>query len=140
MKALTVKQPWAWAIATGEKTVENRSRNTQHRGLVAIHAGLAWSARGGSDARIVELARTHGQPLAGDTYERGAIIAIANIVDAHPESGCCAPWGDREYDGKPVWHWVLEDAKPLDRPFPCRGALGLWTVSEFPDDLAGALS
>src|SRR5207302_502261 len=39
MKALTVRQPWAWAIVQGKKDVENRSWRTDHRGMVAIHAG-----------------------------------------------------------------------------------------------------
>jgi hypothetical protein len=38
MKALSVCQPWAWAIVSGLKTVENRSRPTRHRGLLVIHA------------------------------------------------------------------------------------------------------
>ncbi len=39
MRALTIRQPWAWAIAVAGKDVENRSWQTSHRGLLAIHAG-----------------------------------------------------------------------------------------------------
>ena len=45
MKALTVKQPWAWAIIHGGKDVENRSwmPNLGPRGMrIAIHAGKGW--------------------------------------------------------------------------------------------------
>lgn len=40
MRALTIRQPWAWAVIHAGKTVENRSRNIagDYRGLVAIHA------------------------------------------------------------------------------------------------------
>jgi hypothetical protein len=38
MKALSVCQPWAWAIVHGIKTIENRSRPTRHRGPLVIHA------------------------------------------------------------------------------------------------------
>ncbi|MEU0468957.1 ASCH domain-containing protein [Amycolatopsis sp. NPDC006131] len=38
MKAITVRQPWAWAIAKGYKPIENRTWSTDHRGLIAIHA------------------------------------------------------------------------------------------------------
>ena len=42
MRALTVRQPWAWAIIHGGKDVENRVRSLgPYRGPVAIHAGLA---------------------------------------------------------------------------------------------------
>jgi hypothetical protein len=42
MRALTVRQPWAWAIVHGGKDVENRTRNLagSYRGPVAIHAAL----------------------------------------------------------------------------------------------------
>lgn len=44
MKAITVKQPWAWAIRWGFKPVENRSQRTAYRGKLAIHAGLGFPA------------------------------------------------------------------------------------------------
>jgi len=39
MKALTIKQPYAWLIMAGVKRVENRPRKTSHRGQLIIHAG-----------------------------------------------------------------------------------------------------
>ena len=39
MKALTVCQPYAHLIVTGEKRVENRGWYCKHRGPVLIHAG-----------------------------------------------------------------------------------------------------
>src|SRR5258708_38096209 len=38
MKALSIQQPWAWAILAGVKTVENRTWRTFHRGPLLIHA------------------------------------------------------------------------------------------------------
>jgi hypothetical protein len=38
MKALTVKQPWAYLICLGIKDIENRSWKTNFRGKVLIHA------------------------------------------------------------------------------------------------------
>jgi hypothetical protein len=37
MKALSIQQPWAWAIIAGHKDVENRSWYTHHRGSLLIH-------------------------------------------------------------------------------------------------------
>lgn len=52
-RILTVRQPWAWAIIHGGKTVENRVRNISgdYRGPVLIHAAKvndtdAWAAMG----------------------------------------------------------------------------------------------
>ena len=38
MKAISIQQPWAWAIIHAGKDVENRTWNSHHRGLLAIHA------------------------------------------------------------------------------------------------------
>lgn len=36
MKALNVKQPWAWLIASGKKTIETRTWSTKYRGPILI--------------------------------------------------------------------------------------------------------
>ena len=38
MKALSVRQPWAWAIIYAGKDVENRTWPTRYRGFVIVHA------------------------------------------------------------------------------------------------------
>ncbi len=40
MKALSVRQPWAWLIVNGYKDVENRDWNTKLRGQIWIHTGV----------------------------------------------------------------------------------------------------
>lgn len=138
MKAITVRQPWAWAIASGEKLVENRSRGTTYRGPLAIHAGAAWSVRGEQDPRVKALPVV--RPWSPTT--RSAVIAVAELVDSHPDAQCCRPWGESEYSeagGRTiatVHHLVLEDVRPLAVPLAAGGALGLWTV---PDRIATAL-
>lgn len=39
MKCISIKQPWAHAVVTGLKRVENRSWPMFHRGVLLIHAG-----------------------------------------------------------------------------------------------------
>ena len=36
--ALSVRQPWTWALLYGGKTIENRKRRTHYRGRIWIHA------------------------------------------------------------------------------------------------------
>ena len=36
--AISVHQPWAWAIVAGHKIIENRTWAVRHRGPIAIHA------------------------------------------------------------------------------------------------------
>lgn len=131
MKALTVRQPWAWAIARGHKPIENRSWTTSYRGPLAIHAAAKWD----DDreyvlrevvARIREQGGLLPKTLADDLPYSGTgrIVAVANVVGMCTSLfGCgCGPWtvpGER--------HWRLADAHPVDGPV-VRGRLGLWDV------------
>lgn len=137
MRVLTVRQPWAEAIACGAKLIENRSQGfpRNYRGALAIHAGAEWSTRGATDPRIRALFRER------DTFRVAvyrAVIAVAELVDVHHANGCCAPWGEDTYppanpEARPpgiVTHLVLADVRRLERPIPARGALGLWTPDE----------
>lgn len=143
MRVITVRQPWAWAIASGAKTIENRTRGTTYRGLLAIHASKGWSDRGAASPLIRHL---HGQrlglnvdvtpmPLA-ELFPTGAVIALAQLVDSHPDTGCCRPWGESTYEeagGRTrtaLHHLVLDSICALAEPIPARGALGLWTPDE----------
>lgn len=148
MKALTVQQPWAWAIVHGGKDVENRTQTWSYRGPLAIHAGLRWSTlerRGnGVWVHLTTAMREADLPMpwARAAFTFGAILGVVDLVDVHrsrprrypmsgpPVEACCeSPWAEARL-GQPgdVVHLVLENPRPLQVPVPCRGALGLWTV------------
>lgn len=120
VKALTVQQPWAWAIFRG-KNIENRTQLWKYRGPLAIHAGLCESERGLDDRRIRYQTSLNG--IIGPLHF-GKIIGVVDLVDVHPNTGCCRPWGE---SGRVAAHLVLEHQRELPEPIPCRGALGLWT-------------
>ncbi|MGW2520545.1 hypothetical protein ACWC09_26720 [Streptomyces sp. NPDC001617] len=141
VRGLTIKQPWAFAIVEGFKTVENRSRRTNYRGTLLIHAGRVvddavnivkysrdsairfdelggrsnyWDAREHIPSRIV--------PAPPTSLALSAVIATAQLVGCHEAvDGCCAPWGFPDQ-----WHWELADVQPLTRAVARAGALGLW--------------
>lgn len=123
MRALTIRQPWADAIAHGNKRVENRSWRAPakyHGTRILIHAGATYDRM----ARFL-IDRDH---LAAWHDERKALIATATLTGCHRETGgCCAPWGEHD-----VWHWQLENVHPLPEPIPIKGALGLWTPTSPP--------
>lgn len=147
LRALSVRQPWAWAIANGNKDVENRSRLTKYRGPIAIHASLTWDSDGETspvvraawDQFVRNLPRlnAHHGPLRKESLWMGfgAVIGVAEIVGCHlhgdPDIPCaaadatwpCSPWA---VHGQ--WHWELANARPLPKPIPARGALGLWRM------------
>ena len=139
MKALTVQQPWAWSIIHGGKLIENRTQQWSYRGPLAIHAGMRDSNRGFTSPIVAGAVRSTddggpdhcGRWRRGLTY--GAILGVVDLVDCHPNAGCCTPWGEAgytEHRGRirtHITHLVLENPRPLADPIPCRGQLGLWT-------------
>lgn len=151
MRALTIRQPWAFAIAEGLKTTENRSRSTRHRGPLLIHAGQTFEGHvsivrysrdaairldelGGRsnfwDARCFIPSKVVAPPPP--SLALSAIIAVAEVTGCHrEESGCCQPWG---FPG--AYHWQLADVRALPTPVPVPGSRGLWTPS---DDVLAAV-
>lgn len=119
MRALTLLQPWAYAICAKGKDVENRTwKGTLRVGEdFAIHAGLGWdfSTVGGQLAR-----------LKRDEIPRGAVVAVARfggswLIREYPYP--MSPWAT----GPVVWK--LEDVRVLETPVPCKGRQRLWYVS-----------
>lgn len=128
MKALSIRQPWAFLIVNGFKDIENRSWPTARRGEILVHASkgmtkaeyedvadmLAWQP-GIYDMKI--------ELPAFDAIERGGIVGRVTITGCVTKSE--SPWffGPQGF--------LLRDAKPL--PFvPFKGMLGFFDV---PDDL-----
>lgn len=136
IRALSIRQPWAWAILHAGKDVENRSRGTGYRGLVAIHASL----RAEADVlfptpHAIRKYLTAQRDKAPELEVRGAVVAVARITDCHPgpvwnfshtrgtTRPLCSPWAVIDQH-----HWLLSGVRPLAEPVPCKGALGLWRL------------
>jgi hypothetical protein len=124
-KALTVTQPFASLIAAGVKQFETRSWSTNYRGLVLIHA--AKNIWGNDSVRYAaELHRAGLLPAKMSKLPRGAIIAIAQLVDVIPsdlvpsDQLLTGPWSPAAYA------WRLEAVVALPEPLPWRGRLSLW--------------
>jgi hypothetical protein len=111
-RALTVKQPHAWAIAAGLKDVENRSwRFWLPLGTtIGIHAGVKDDPNG----------LTVPVPVP-DALSRGALIGLVDVIACTTDSG--SRWA---IPGQ--FHWVLANARLLDEPIPMRGHMHLFRV------------
>jgi len=113
MRALSVLQPWAWAIIHAGKNIENRSwQNRYTIGTIAIHASKGVLP-------VDELPPRVRRPQP-DELVRSAIIGIVDVVDVvenHRSRWFKGPLG-----------WVLKDPRPLEKPIECKGALGLWEL------------
>lgn len=117
--ALSVRQPWAWAIIYAGKDIENRSwqavnHGLRQRGRIAIHAAQRMSRDEYEDGRDFMATIAVCCPHAID-LRRGGIIGSVEVLDVVTKSK--SPWffGPRGL--------VLYDPRPCDF-IPCIGALG----------------
>lgn len=133
MKALSVRQPWAYSIFHLGKDIENRSwkRKFIIGERVAIHASanLTKSEYAAFDLFVVS---TFGRELLTglpgiNELDRGAIIGTVKI------KGVVSTNEVRK--GLPVSDWfvgefgyVMADPVLFEKPIPCKGALSLWEV------------
>lgn len=130
MKALSVKQPWASAIATGKKTIETRTWATDYRGPLLIVASKT------PDKAMLEftasLAQNRKQYL--DSLVYGKAVALVRLIDCMPmtkadEDAAMCPLCDGAFA------WVLSNIYRIPEPFPVSGQLGLFDVNTTPNDI-----
>jgi hypothetical protein len=144
MKAISLWQPWATAIALGLKRNETRSWSTKHRGLMAIHT----ARRNTPDLR----AKFDSLMLRGDFYQpirnahiysfmmvpKGAIVAVAELVEVVPTEIMLhgERVGDLEMNlgdyGINRFAWRLGNIRPLRQPYFIAGHQGFFNVPDEP--------
>lgn len=135
MLALSVRQPWAFAIMKLGKDVENRSFATKHRGPLLIHASKLYDHEGEEDL----FRRGYSLPgFDSPSIHPGGIVGIVKLIDCvssetirslgaattdHQMRVARSPW----YTGQ--MGWLLEE--PRETPFvPYRGRLGLFEIDD----------
>lgn len=117
MKALSIRQPYAWLIANGYKDIENRDWPTNFRGRVLIHAGVTYPKRDYEDDFEMYSERYGSYPKREEMI--GGIVGVVTIT------GCVTESDSGWFLGK--YGFVLADAKPLPL-VPCKGALSFFNV------------
>ena len=118
-KALSVRQPWAWAIIHAGKDVENRSwqavnHGLKMRGRIALHASSGLGKAEFEDARAFIESLGISCPPPSD-LERGGIIGSVEVIDVvndHDSEWFFGPRG-----------LILANPEPHDF-IPVKGALG----------------
>ncbi len=126
--ALSIRQPWAWAIINAGKDIENRDWPTRFRGPVCIHASKGIGSRHDfySARNFITDEIRQKSPPEPEGIARGGIIGVAEIVDCVEASE--SPWFFGRYG------FVLRNARPV--PFiPVKGALGFF---RWRDQMLGA--
>jgi hypothetical protein len=135
LKAITIHQPWAYAILHLGKNVENRGWfwGQGIGGELAIHAGKTYDWEGEGFINSLNHTVPGNPPM-------GALVGIVTLTGAHhamrctrnalPRNTYCSPWAvGLQY------HWELSHPQAIE-PIPCRGMQGVWDV---PDDAAAIL-
>lgn len=109
MKCLSVQEPWASMIASGEKDEEYRSRATSYRGELLI----AVSKKPRSEIG-------------------GLAICLVDLVDVRK----CKrdEFDDLADDDEPPYVWVLRNPRKIVT-FPVKGQLGIYNVPEERGDI-----
>ncbi|WP_024929797.1 hypothetical protein [Methylophilus sp. OH31] len=128
LKALSLKQPFAWLIANGYLLVDDRSWGTQYRGPILIHASK------GLYEEYYQYIKCHTDvPIPDrDKLEYGGVVGIAKLV-------LCSKPGElpagisreqRAHFGgvhQEYYGFLFEQATPLPL-MPCAGKLGIFEL------------
>ena len=120
INAITIRQPWAWLIAAGHKTVENRTWTTKHRGPLLIHAGLSLDDEGYRAAERLG--------IVVPDVARGAVVGIVDLIGID-RSDMAKVWPSTPWDLPNASHWQLRRAAHL----PTQGVTGRQSI--FPVEL-----
>jgi hypothetical protein len=121
---LSIKQPWAQLIMEGRKDIEVRSWATPYRGPLWIHTGQ-------------KLDTYANERFQQQDLFRGGIVGCAvlwGILSFSAKSW--EAWRIRHLDDSPFdeelakYGWIFRNPKPLDRPIPAKGMLGLFKLPE----------
>jgi hypothetical protein len=128
VKALSLKQPYAWLIANGYLLVDDRTWGTQYRGPILIHA-----SKGLYEQYYDYIKANTDIPLPSkDQLEYGGVVGVANLVL------CCQPdkvpagisRQQRAHFGglnKAYFGFLFEQARPVPL-MPCPGKLGIFEI------------
>jgi ASCH domain len=114
LRAITVRQPWAWLIVNGFKDIENRSKRIRYRGSLLIHAGLS---RDDLDQNVKWVLKKYRISVPNE-LERGGIVGVVEVID-------CVESHKSKWFEKGSFGWVLANPRRL-KFRPCKGALNFF--------------
>lgn len=133
MKAISLWQPWASAMALGLKHIETRHWETRYRGPIAIHAAKRWTLEERSFA--ADQAKLYGIPMLASP-PLGSIVAVGFLERIITTPAAQSFISEMEEDwgnyAPQRFAWMFKDIQPLPEPIPYKGAQGIFFV---PDDL-----
>lgn len=145
MKAISVWQFWASAVALRLKRNETRHWPTNHRGPIAIHAARKHTRELEAQFDFFMCSGDFAEPFrAARLYSftmlpKGAVIAIADLTEIVPTEIMlkCNLVNSLEMKlgnyGPARFAWRFENVRPLSQPYFIAGHQGIFNV---PDSVA----
>ncbi len=154
MKALTLWQPWATAMALGEKRIETRVWSTKYRGEIAIHSAAKLPSKWLGESRHQPEFRSELADILNcrrDCDERGgmhldsrinalpygSILCIVKLLWIEETALVRDNLSTRELifgnyeDGR--FAWFTEMVERFDEPIPAKGNRLLWEWNRHDD-------
>jgi hypothetical protein len=117
MKALSIRQPWVYAILHEGKDVENRTWRSHFRGWLAIHFSaklFRGCERFPNGVKVPPLDSL-------DSLDPSALVAIARLVDVR--DAVRSVWFAKKGSNEKRYGWILKDIRRFDQQI----------TKEFPD-------
>jgi hypothetical protein len=112
-RALSLFQPWAWAVVHGPKWIENRTWWADLRGELVLHASAQVTPQRYREARetILRIAASLELELEvphRDDLTYGAIVGRARVVDAILPGGWRPLYRHQSFNWNAITHYRLE--------------------------------
>lgn len=140
MKAITLHQPYASALASGLTRYDTRSWKIQYRGAIAIHAGKK-PVDGEEFTTLTQRINTlcPRRFMSAASLPFGSVIAVAEIRDCieitddliagiDPVERILGDWQSGRHA------WLITNMRRFEQPLEHRGLPGLWDWDS-PEDL-----
>lgn len=135
MKAISLWQPFASAIALRYKRIETRHWRTNYVGPIAIHAAKRWTR----EEREFVLDLRSRLPMPAN-LPLGAIVATATLYDCMRTEYLLNEMHVTELErhfgnfARGRYAWLLRDIVRIEKPIPYKGMQGMFNI---PDELIG---
>ena len=128
LRGVSVRQPWAWAIARGHQPVLNRATDTGYRGPVAIYASFRVDLES-FESDVVRHAVSTSWDAADPVAAIGGIVAVVSLTGVCAAAVSGSPCGCGEWARPGAYHWRLADPRPLRWPVLAVGQADLWELA-----------
>ena len=136
MKAISIKQPWAYLIAAGIKDIENRTWKCPQKYIgqrILIHASakpakIDFEING--QATVMEIQLSSALNKCDENGLFSAIIGSVEIADCVVNH--TSIWAEKtnlpeQLSNECIWNWVLANPILFDEPIHnVKGKLGFW--------------